>query len=77
MKDSIPNFHVENLNVDYEKIMIDESVKAKNDAWVEEVKKDIYLEESLYIMKDMIELEESFAYLEKKVSLEKSKMVKP
>ena len=77
MKDSIQNFHVRNLDVDYEKIMIDESVKAKNDAWIKEVKKDIYLEETLHIMKDMIELEDSFALLEKKVISEKSKVIKP
>lgn len=77
MKDSIPEFHVRNLDVDYEKIMIDESIKAKNDDWIGDVRKDIYLEETLNIMKDMISLEDSFASLEKKMTEEKTKTIKP
>ena len=45
---------IENLEVDTALINSDESRKARNDDWLENIQKDIYLEEALYIMKDII-----------------------
>lgn len=53
-KDSIPGIYVENLAVDMEYIQSDSSKIARNDAFLEQLYKDIYLEEALYIMNDLI-----------------------
>ena len=49
----IENFNVRNLDIDMEYINMDESRVARNEGWLESVKKDIYLEEVMRIMKDM------------------------
>ena len=49
----IDNFNVKNLDIDMEYINMDESRVARNEGWLEGVKKDIYLEEVMRIMKDM------------------------
>ena len=46
---------------------MDESNKAKNEEFIKDLKKDIYLEETMYIIRDMINLEKSFAALQKKI----------
>ena len=45
---------VSNLPVDVADIEADESKKARNDEWISDVKKDVYLQETLNIMRDMI-----------------------
>ncbi len=50
----IENLTVRNLPQDNEKFTSDESKKARNDEWVENVNKDFYLEETMYIMKDLM-----------------------
>jgi carboxyl-terminal processing protease len=45
---------VSNLETDKPAIEADESKKARNDNWVESVKKDTYIEETLHIMHDLI-----------------------
>ena len=52
---AIEDLKISNLAVDLEKINADESKKARNDDWIETLQKDAYVEESLMIMKDMIE----------------------
>ncbi len=47
---------IENLNVDLDIIQSDESRKARNEDWLKNMQKDIYVEEALYIMKDMISI---------------------
>ncbi|MBK9733629.1 MAG: carboxy terminal-processing peptidase [Saprospiraceae bacterium] len=69
LKNDIPGFEIKNLETDLTKINIDESNKAKNDEFVKDLKKDIYLEETLLIMRDMINLEKSFAVQQKKIVL--------
>ncbi len=51
----IENLKVANLDVDMESINIDEAKVAQNDEWLKSIRKDIYIEEVLAIMKDMIE----------------------
>lgn len=48
------NFGVNNLTVDVESINKNESKKARNDEWIDDIKKDIHLKEVLNIMHDMI-----------------------
>ncbi|MBT8232528.1 MAG: carboxy terminal-processing peptidase [Saprospiraceae bacterium] len=56
----IGNLHVKNLKLDMEKISIDESTIVRNKDWVEGVKKDIYLEEVIHILKDMIDSQANY-----------------
>jgi len=53
-EDDIENLQVSNLEVDLDYINLDESRVARNDDWIDGVKKDIYLEEALYVIKDMM-----------------------
>lgn len=54
---------VTNLDADIEYINEDESRITRNEEWIQEVKRDFYLEETLAIIRDMIALEESFSML--------------
>ena len=56
MFDDEVNMSVENLKVDLPAFEADESKAARNDDFVKNIKKDIYLEEVLNIMDDMIEV---------------------
>lgn len=49
----IPGLTVENLKADLEYIAKDESRGARNEEWIKSIKKDIYIDEVLSIMKDM------------------------
>lgn len=53
-KDDVEGLNVRNLNVDMESINFDESTKARNESWINDLKKDIYIEESMAIINDMI-----------------------
>ncbi|MBL0100122.1 MAG: carboxy terminal-processing peptidase [Saprospiraceae bacterium] len=66
-KNEISGLEVKNLSSDLTKINMDESNKARNDEFLKDLKKDIYLEETLFIIKDMINLEKSFVSLQKKI----------
>jgi len=67
MKDEIPGLQIVNLDSDMPKIKMDESSIARNDEFIKDLKKDFYLEETLYIMRDMIKLEKSFAMQQKRM----------
>lgn len=65
-KNAISDFNIKNLKSDLEGLSIDEGKKSRNDEWINGLKKDIYLYETMLIMKNMIEQEKSFAgYVEK------------
>ena len=49
----IEGLKVRNLEEDIPNIKIDESKEVMNDEWLEAIRKDIYIEEALQIMKDM------------------------
>ncbi len=70
-KNDIPGLTITNLSADMQKINMDESNQAKNNEFIKDLKSDIYIEETLNIMKDMINLEESFAYLQPKINTQK------
>ena len=64
-KNDIADFDVKNLPVDLKSLDIDEGKKGRNNDWISNLKKDIYLYETMKIMKDMIEQEKSFTtYIE-------------
>ena len=54
MFEPIDALSIVNLRVDMPGIQSDTSKVARNDAWLENLQKDVYLEEALYIMDDMI-----------------------
>jgi len=64
----IAGFAVLNLEDDLPYIEMDESRKIRNEEWIKDVSKDFYLQETLSILRDMIELEESFATIEEKIT---------
>lgn len=66
-KKDITGLEITNLPTDLPKINMDESNKARNDEFVKDLKKDIYIEETLFILRDMINLEKSFASLQNKI----------
>jgi carboxyl-terminal processing protease len=68
MKNDISGLEITNLKDDMPKINMDESNKAKNEEFVKDLRKDIYLEETMYVIRDMINLEKSFAALQPMIS---------
>jgi carboxyl-terminal processing protease len=56
-KENIENLYISNLEADLGFINMDETTQARNEEWLKALKKDVYIEEALNIMKDMIELE--------------------
>ncbi|GLR17539.1 carboxy terminal-processing peptidase [Portibacter lacus] len=65
-KDEIAGVKVENLNVDMEFIQADSSRIARNDVWLTDLKKDIYLDEAMNIMTDMVKANQGIGAVEKK-----------
>lgn len=63
--DTIAGLGVRNLKADIKYIESDTSRVARNEDWIDGVKKDFYIEEVLYIMKDMMMLEPSFTSAKK------------
>lgn len=54
MKDDIEGMSISNLETDMKDIKADEGKEARNEKWLEEVQKDVYIQEALMIMKDMM-----------------------
>jgi len=54
MSDSLEYLKIHNLEADLEYIAEDESRVARNGDWIKGLHKDIYIEETLYILRDMI-----------------------
>ncbi len=67
MKEEISHLQISNLPEDMRNIKMDEKNIAKNEAFIKDLKKDIYLEETMYILRDMIKNEKSFASLQNKI----------
>lgn len=58
MKSEFDVIKVANLQDDMVKINMDETTVARNEDWLKSINRDIYIEEALNIIKDMIELEQ-------------------
>ena len=65
---NIKNFEISNVAADLEKVKNDEGYKARNYEFIKDLKKDIYLEETMYIIRDMIKLEKSFVSIQPKIT---------
>lgn len=65
-KDPIVGNQAMNLPVDKDFIQQDSSRIARNDVWIKDIKKDIYLDEALNIMADMISAVPSIGAVEEK-----------
>jgi carboxyl-terminal processing protease len=68
IKKEIVGLKISNLPQDMSKINLDEKNRVLNDNFINDLKKDIYLEETLYIIRDMIMSETSFAVQQKKIA---------
>jgi hypothetical protein len=68
MRHNIKNFEISNVAADLVKVENDESYKARNDEFIKDLKKDIYLEETMYIIRDMIKFEKSFVSIQPKIT---------
>ena len=55
ISEPIIDLSVSNLSEDLEEINFDEKTSARNEDWLKNLNKDIYLEETLSIMRDMID----------------------
>lgn len=66
MKDSLETLSIKNLDVDLEYIQTDESRVARNDDWIDGLYHDIYVEETLLIMRDLIQSTSDRAVVTKK-----------
>lgn len=60
-ENEISGLNIRNMDVDTTHINMDESRKVRNEEWIKDLKKDIYLEEAVLIMRDIIELEPDYA----------------
>lgn len=67
-KNDVSNFEISNVPSDVEKANKDEGYKARNEEFIKDLKKDFYLEETMYIIRDMIKMEKSFASIQSKIS---------
>lgn len=68
LKNNVKNLEITNVPSDYHKTLKDEGYKARNDEFIKDLKKDIYLEETMYIMRDMIRSEKSFVSIQPKLT---------
>jgi len=58
MKTDIEQLHISNLETDLGLINMDETTQARNEDWLKALQKDVYLEEALMIIEDMMEMEQ-------------------
>lgn len=77
LEDDVQYLGIENMAVDTAYINSDESRVGRNKVWIEGLRKDIYLEETLFILRDIINLEESYSGLEEKLKMSEKKEIKP
>jgi carboxyl-terminal processing protease len=68
---------VKNMAVDTAYINADDSRIGRNEAWLESLKKDFYLEETLFVLRDLINLEDSYSAIEEKFRDSEKKVIKP
>ena len=55
MKKPIATLNIEELKADEAFIQADSSRIARHEDWLKQIKKDVYIEETLLIMRDMLE----------------------
>jgi len=77
LEDDVQYLSIENMAVDTSYINSDDSRVARNKVWIEGLKKDIYLEETLMIIRDLIQNEESYSGIEMKMKNARKKVITP
>ena len=77
LEDDIQYLNVKNMAIDTSYINDDESRVARNKVWIEGLRKDIYLEETLKIIRDLINNEDSYSAIEEKFRKTEKKELKP
>ncbi len=60
MRDDIPHLQVETLASYEEYIQTDSTLIARHDAWLKQIRKDVHLEETLHIMKDLLQYDPKY-----------------
>jgi hypothetical protein len=77
-KEDIVGFNIRNMESDLEYIQSDSSRIDRNTEWIKDLKKDVYLTETLSIMRDLIRTEESYAHIEAKLeAIDADRVIKP
>jgi len=76
-EEEIDFLEVRNMAVDTSYINADDSRIGRNEAFLESLEKDFYLEETLFILRDLINLEESYSAIEEKFKVSEKKVIKP
>lgn len=77
LEEDIPYLQVQNLPVDTAYIQSEESRIGRNEEWIKSLKKDVYLEETLHILRDLINLEDSYSAIEERFEAMENKKIKP
>jgi len=77
LEDDVQYLSIENMAADTTYINSDESRIARNKVWIEGLAKDIYLEETLMIIRDLIQNEESYSAIETKMKKANKKVITP
>jgi len=77
LEDDVQYLSIENMAADTTYINSDESRIARNKVWIEGLTKDIYLEETLMIIRDLIQNEESYSAIETKMKKANKKVITP
>jgi carboxyl-terminal processing protease len=77
LEDDVQYLKIENMAIDTSYINGDESRVARNKVWIEGLRKDIYLEETLKIIRDLINNEDSYSAIEEKFKKAEKKELKP
>jgi carboxyl-terminal processing protease len=77
MEDDVQYLKIKNMAIDTNYINSDESRVARNKDWIEGLQKDIYIEETLKIIRDLINNEDSYSAIEEKFKLSEQKELKP
>jgi carboxyl-terminal processing protease len=77
LEDDVQYLKIENMAIDTSYINSDDSRIARNKVWIEGLRKDIYLEETLKIIRDLINNEDSYSLIEEKFKKFEKKELKP
>lgn len=76
-EDDVQYLKVMNMAADTSYINSDESRVARNKVWIEGLRKDIYLEETLRVVRDLVNNEDSYSAIEEKFKISEKKELKP
>ncbi|MEE9440121.1 MAG: carboxy terminal-processing peptidase [Saprospiraceae bacterium] len=76
-EDDVEYLSIKNMAIDTAYINSDKSRIGRNEDWIDGLNKDIYLEETMHILRDLINQVDSYSTLEEKFVIEEEKHIKP